>query len=98
MEQKNNTGAIFKNDKKTAENQPDYKGKITVDNKQWEISLWVRIAQSGVKYMSASIQEPYVKPAESIPVYQSAPETAPAPISTTKKIQNETEADDDLPF
>ena len=31
MEQKNNTGAIFKNDKKTAENQPDYRGKMMVN-------------------------------------------------------------------
>ena len=27
MEQKNNTGAIFKNDYKKTEAQPDYKGK-----------------------------------------------------------------------
>ena len=67
MEQKNNTGAIFKNDKKTAENQPDYRGNMTVDGKQWEISLWVRESAAGNKYMSAAIKEPYVK-TESAPV------------------------------
>lgn len=87
MEQKNNTGAIFKNDKKTAENQPDYRGKMMVDGKEWEISLWVRTAQSGIKYMSASIQEPYVKPEQQ----------QQAPVSTSKKIQDATE-DDGLPF
>ena len=89
MEQKNNTGAIFKNDNKTAENQPDYRGRMMVDGQQWEISLWVRESQAtGKKYFSAAIKEPYVKP--------EAPAPEQAPISTTKKIQDE--ADDGLPF
>ncbi len=84
MEQKNNTGAIFKNDKKTAENQPDYRGNMTVDGQQWEISLWVRESAAGLKYFSAAIKEPYVKPTEAAPVQ--------------KQQQDATAADDDLPF
>jgi uncharacterized protein (DUF736 family) len=87
MEQKNNTGAIFKNDKKTAENQPDYRGKMTVDGKRWEISLWLRESAAGTKYFSAAIKEPYVKDDE----------PQQAPVSTSKKIQDATE-DDGLPF
>jgi uncharacterized protein (DUF736 family) len=82
MEQKNNTGAIFKNDKKTAENQPDYRGKMMVDGKEYEISLWVRESQAGNKYMSAAIKEPYVKPDESAP--------------TQKPTSND--SDDGMPF
>lgn len=37
METKNNTGAIFKNDKKTNEKQPDYRGKVNVNGKEMEI-------------------------------------------------------------
>lgn len=87
MEQKINTGAIFKNDKKTADNQPDYRGKINVEGKELEISLWVKTAQSGVKYMSAAIKEPYVAP-------------APAPVlqNTTDKIKAADDFEDDLPF
>jgi uncharacterized protein (DUF736 family) len=87
MEQKINSGAIFKNDKKTADNQPDYRGKINVEGKELEISLWVRTAQSGVKYMSAAIKEPYVAP-------------APAPVlqNTTDKIKAADDFEDDLPF
>jgi len=88
MEQKINSGAIFKNDKKTADNQPDYRGKINVEGKELEISLWVRTAQSGVKYMSAAIKEPYVAP-------------APAPVlqNTSDKIKAADELfEDDLPF
>jgi uncharacterized protein (DUF736 family) len=88
MEQKINSGAIFKNDKKTADNQPDYRGKINVEGKELEISLWVRTAQSGVKYMSAAIKEPYVAPA-SAPILQ----------NTSDKIKAADELfEDDLPF
>jgi uncharacterized protein (DUF736 family) len=87
MEKKINTGTIFKNDKKTADNQPDYRGKINVEGKELEISLWVKTAQSGVKYMSAAIKEPWVAP-------------APAPVlqNTTDKIKAADEFEDDLPF
>jgi uncharacterized protein (DUF736 family) len=87
MEQKNNTITIFKNDKKTAENQPDYKGKMMVDGKMKDVSLWVREAASGIKYMNGPVQDPYVKPEEQ----------QQAPVSTSKKIQDATE-DDGLPF
>lgn len=83
METKVNSGAIFKNDKKTAENQPDYRGKINVDGKELEISLWVKEGQKAGKYFSAAIKEPWVKPEESVP---------------TAKITSITDEDDDLPF
>ena len=89
MEQKQNTGTIFKNDKKTADNQPDYRGKINVEGKELEISLWVKTAQSGIKYMSAAIKEPWVAP-------------APAPVlqNTSDKINSAADElfKDDLPF
>ena len=61
METKNNSGAIFKNNK-TKETQPDYRGKVKVNDKEMEISLWFKESQSGTKYFSASFQEPFVKP------------------------------------
>jgi len=67
METKVNSGAIFKNDFKTADNQPDYRGKINVNGKEWEIALWVKGTQQAGKYFSASIKEPWVKPEESVP-------------------------------
>ena len=54
-----NTGAIFKNDKK-ADNHPDYKGKINVKGKDFEIALWVKDGKNG-KFFSAKISEPYKK-------------------------------------
>ncbi len=62
METRNNTGAIFKNDKKTSANQPDYRGKVNVNGKEMEIALWVKTSSAGNSYFSASFSEPYVAP------------------------------------
>jgi uncharacterized protein (DUF736 family) len=62
MENKTNTGAIFKNDKKTNPNQPDYRGKVNVNGKEMEIALWVKTSSAGNTYFSASFSEPYVAP------------------------------------
>lgn len=59
MEQKNNTGAIFKNDYKKTETQPDYKGKAMVDGKKKELALWLNESKEGVKYFSVKFSEPY---------------------------------------
>jgi len=61
METKNNSGAIFKNAKKTNEKQPDYRGTVNVNGKEMEISLWLKESQKGVKYFSAAFQEPFKK-------------------------------------
>lgn len=54
-------GSIFKNDKKTQDNHPEYRGTIkTPDGKEWEVSLWVKEGQKG-KFFSANFKEPYRK-------------------------------------
>jgi len=65
MENKTNTGAIFKNDKKTNEKQPDYKGKVNVNGKEMEVALWLKEGKAG-KFFSASFSEPYVAPANNV--------------------------------
>ena len=84
METKNNSGAIFKNDKKTAEKQPDYNGKIVVDGNEKQIALWLRTSEKGLKYFSVAISEPYNKQAETN-----------APQSPAQAAAN---VNDDLPF
>jgi uncharacterized protein (DUF736 family) len=61
METRNNTGAIFKNDNKKAENHPDYKGKVNVNGKDMEVALWMKTSAKGVKFFSVSFSEPFVK-------------------------------------
>lgn len=61
METRINTGAIFKNDNKKADNHPDYKGKVNVNGKEMEVALWLKTSAKGVKFFSVSFSEPYVK-------------------------------------
>ena len=60
METRNNTGAIFKNDNKKAENHPDYKGKVNVNGKEMEVAGWIKEGKNGT-YISLSFKEPFVK-------------------------------------
>lgn len=66
-----NSGAIFKNDKKTSDKAPDYKGKINVDGVDKAIALWMRESASGVKYFSVKIEEPYQPKATAERTYSS---------------------------
>jgi uncharacterized protein (DUF736 family) len=67
MENKTNTGAIFKNDKKSSDKQPDYKGKVNVNGKEMEVALWVKQGKNG-SFFSAAFSEPYVAPVERAPI------------------------------
>ena len=66
FEIKNNSGSLFKNNK-TKDTQPDYRGKVKVNDKEMEISLWFKESAKGTKYFSASFQEPFVKPTTTEP-------------------------------
>jgi uncharacterized protein (DUF736 family) len=55
-ETKNNSGALFKNDRKEKDTHPDYKGNAVIDGVDMWVSAWLKTAQSGTKYMSLSFQ------------------------------------------
>jgi len=61
MENKLNSGAIFKNAKKTNEKQPDYQGTVNVNGKEMQVSMWVKESQKGIKYFSVAFKEPFKK-------------------------------------
>ena len=75
FEPKPNTGALFANINKKAENHPDIRGDIFVSREliaeiakknpspliKLSLSAWKRESQAGNKYMSVSISEPYEK-------------------------------------
>lgn len=62
MELKQNTGAIFKNERKQEDKHPEYKGKIDIDGKTYDIALWVKKSKNDKSYFSVKISEPYVGP------------------------------------
>lgn len=48
---------IFKNDKDGNERRPDYRGELkTPGGEQLRVSLWLREAKSGTKYLSGQIE------------------------------------------
>ena len=50
-----NTGALFKNEKKS-DKHPDYRGSINVNGIDYWLSSWLKISKSGEKFMSLSVQ------------------------------------------
>lgn len=58
FEQKNMSGALFKNKNKRADNHPDYTGNCTVEGKKLNIAAWLKTSGKGEKYMSISFSEP----------------------------------------
>ena len=61
FEIRDNSGNLFKNDRKENENQPAYTGKCMVNGLPMQISAWVKEGKNG-KFFSLSFQEPW-KPA-----------------------------------
>lgn len=56
MDIKENTGVLFKNERKS-EKHPAYKGEINVEGKHYSIALWDRQSSKGITYLSVAIQE-----------------------------------------
>jgi len=66
QEQRNNSGVLFRNDKRENEKAPSYKGNITVDGKDYWLSAWVKEGKSG-KFMGLAVspkEEYKPKPSE----------------------------------
>ena len=54
---KEKNGSLFKNKKKTSENQPDYTGSMMFEGTERWIAAWLK-EYSGGKYLSITIGEP----------------------------------------
>lgn len=53
---KEGTGSLFKNEKKTAENQPDYKGNFMLGGTLYEVAGWVKDSKTGKKFVSLKVE------------------------------------------
>jgi len=60
-EQKDNSGSLFKNDKKEKDTHPDYRGDCTVNGEKKSIGAWIKKDKNGKSFMSLSFGEPFQK-------------------------------------
>jgi len=85
---KDNSGALFKEEEKKSDKHPDYKGNCLVNGKQMYIAAWINTSQGGKKYMSLSFSEPTQKAEYSKKVSDATPTPQFA----------EPQAEEDIPF
>lgn len=81
-EQRDNSGTLFRNDKKEQETHADYNGSIMVEGKEYYINAWIKEGSSKKKFFSLSLK----------------PKTGSSskPAASSKAAAEE--LDDDLPF
>lgn len=54
-EQRDNSGSLFVNDKKTTDKHPGWKGSAKVDGTDYWVSIWVKTTKDGNKWLSLSL-------------------------------------------
>lgn len=79
-----NSGAVFKNDRKTEDRHPDYKGDAEVDGKKFWVSGWIKTAGPNAKNPGSKFMSLAFTPKDSKPEYQPSTPTA--------------DLEDDIPF
>lgn len=93
---KDNSGSIFKNDRKEKETHPDGKGSALIDGVEYWISSWTKNDRNGNPYRSLSFQrkeQPQTAPRAP------APRQAPAPTrQAPKPAADFSDMDSDVPW
>ena len=89
---KDNSGALFKEEEKKSDKHPDYKGNCLVNWQKMYIAAWVNTAESGKRYMSLS----FSAPSEDAKYNKANSSATPKP--EFAKPQASTGTDNDLPF
>ncbi len=56
-----NRGMLFTNNYKESDKHPDWKGKLNVGGKDFDLAGWKKTDKNGNPFISLSISEPYVK-------------------------------------
>jgi len=85
----NNSGALFKNDRKERPNQPDYKGSLEVDGTDYWVSAWIKKSGPMSKNPGSTFMSLAVEPKE---------ERAPKPPTQRRELNDDGDGFDDIPF
>ena len=54
MDKRDNSGVLFRNDKKDNDRAPEYKGNLTVNGQDYWLSAWIKEGKSG-KFMGLAL-------------------------------------------
>ena len=99
-EQRNNSGSIFKNDRKERDNHPDRTGTAMIDGVEYWISGWIKSGNKG-QFLSLAFKRKDQQPrGRSISEHAQAKVRKPDPISTGRHPNGYDGRDlnDDIPF
>jgi hypothetical protein len=95
-EQKDNSGSLFKNDRKEQETHADYRGTIKVAGVDYWLDAWLNESSNGTKYMGLKVK---AKDAQGGGSYRTPPTGAANTVG--QQSYNATiggDLDDDVPF
>lgn len=67
MEKRDNSGVLFKSDKKDNERAPEYKGNIMVDGNEYWISAWIKEGKNG-KFLGLAVSPRDAQPPANKPL------------------------------
>jgi uncharacterized protein (DUF736 family) len=56
-EQRDNSGVLFANNKKTSDKHPDYRGDSMINGKMVEVAAWIKTSSSGNIFYSLSFKD-----------------------------------------
>lgn len=51
-----NTGALFRNERKAHDREPDFSGKLNVDGREFRVCAWTRDSRNGVRYLRLAVR------------------------------------------
>ena len=93
MSKYDDSGILFKNDRKEKDTHPDYQGSATIDGIEYWMSSWVKKSDKG-SFMTFSFKPKQ----QQQPIPQHQPMRQQQPRQQQPRQQQEEEFDDDTPF
>ena len=75
-EKKHGDVTLFANDRKTKDTQPDFRGTIHIQGKDYELALWNRVSKNGNTFLSGRMGDE-AKPPEAKGSFSNSPRPEP---------------------